>query len=1220
MALDSSINSSITEYVESMSMDVETTLKSIDLTLKAIARSDGMLISQASLQDMSQQLSSDTAASRARARAATKDQQGKSKANAYDRGDFKFDTNDIRRRGKISAGKFFDEVTDSLEDAFKDALFGSAHPFQDALKEPLAGFAKSIGSNMQDLSKDLGKKLGQQIGNAFKDNPIGQQLQREWQGIGNFLASKGINYMGKASSFLNDPQSLSRMINGKNAGSGINQHPEEDQQQSRSSNLADKGMDYAKDLLKKSGKGEGEFTGEASKLAEESIDDVAKAASDAEGSLSGITQAAGESAEGLAQLPATTAGATGEVAALGTEAAAAGEGAAAAAVAFPEVTLALVAAAIALEAFSEAVGPAIEGIKSMWEATKNAGTRIQSQNSKNLELYRNRIKQDIESMATAPFEIMKDAANSALQTWDAVLQTVTATQGYDKAGLQDLWSSYADRLESEGLSSVISSADMMSNLESVLKSGLSGSVAEEFAYMATVLNNAIPTQDFFQYASTYASIAANAIKNGASQEDAIQAANDELESFASNLLYASRQIAGGFSTSLQNSASLFEDAAKIAVASRTGELSEISGVLTSVSALVGSIAPDLANGVVDAVVQAATGGNSTTLTALRSMTSAGASNTAFLKALSEDPQKVFTELFTNLANMQSMSSDNYMEVAEALSSVFGMSMDTFARVDFQYLADAISAMNVNNKSLQENMEMLSSGQTTLTSAQMRMQKINEYMLDEGLSYVLDNEVARSVQEHMWSEQLNRELMENTFAVDIQGAALEFLQGICETIQNILNFLDPGSWIRSVSSVALTAIEAATLNDDLAKIIDQGKVGGGNETSYTNLISGNKDLKLVDSYLGLMGLTTTAAGSAVSNILDFMQHANASTLVMESGVFTPSTTASGSVGKQSALYGASNAANRYYKWGTITKSASSVASSGDWRTSEGYSPIWTAQEQLAQVSQQKVQDFLDSMENYAADMAAATASGSSSSKAIAKAREAAEHLFLTQEELEDLVLNADIEEPEMSFDKWLGSATGYGISNLGQVLSDYGLTMTDVQTKFQQYQTQASSKAEHARQLHEVQFWENVEAYNNDYFPNHFENEFLRTEWMLNWEMLYMTPIRDDLHQLLTDWEDYYIHHTAYTDATKSAFEDAIDLANKEKDETGDSVLALAKALTENSNWLQENQELLKDPVVHANVLLSQILVVTEAIMQQNNGTSTNAIPTSLLSMGTGGNY
>ena len=89
-----------------------------------------------------------------------------------------------------------------------------------------------------------------------------------------------------------------------------------------------------------------------------------------------------------------------------------------------------------------------------------------------------------------------------------------------------------------------------------------------------------------------------------------------------------------------------------------------------------------------------------------------------------------------------------MEVAESLSSIFGISMDAFARVDFNYLADAIASMNVNDAALLENMDLLASGETTTSAEEMRMRQINQYMIDEGLSYVLDNEVARSIQEHM----------------------------------------------------------------------------------------------------------------------------------------------------------------------------------------------------------------------------------------------------------------------------------------------------------------------------------------------------------------------------------------------------------------------------------------------------------------------------------------
>lgn len=1208
---DNSVNSSIVDYIETMSMSTEDTLKSIYLTLEAITKGDGLMISQASLQDMARQMQVEDRRSSRTSSDNRTTQTARERRSDFDNS--RSNRNDFKRSSQVNAKKFMDDLTDSMEEAFTKELFGSKNPFKDALSKPLNDFAKSLGTDINGLSKEVGKRLGQQVGNAFKNNPIGERLTQEWKGIGDALTARGTQMLKSGSSFLNDPNALSKMLN-RNATSAAQQAASSSASSVTSTIERVTGEEFPP----------GSVIPGVDDIADMSMDAV-RTVVDTADSTSTALSVVGET------LPAVTGQAGSAIAEVG------GQALQLATTGFPWLSVALVAGAIALDKFTDCFGPAIEGFKSFGKSLANAANRTQSQNSKNLELYKQRVKDDVESMIKAPFDILQEAANKALSTWDAVLTTVTATQGYDKAGVQTLWGSYAQRLKDEGLASVISSADMMSNLENVLKSGLSGTVAEEFAYIATVLNNAIPTQDFFQYAETYASLAANAIKNGASEQEAISTANAELESFASNLLYAGRQISGGFSTSLQNGSKLFEDAAKIALTSRTGDVTTISGVLTSVSALVGSIAPDLATDIVGNVVQAATGGNASTLTALRSMTSAGASNSAFLRALAEDPKTLFAEMFSNLANLQNMSSDNYMEVAEALSGVFGISMDAFARVDFQYLADAISKMNVNNSSLSENLALLSSGETTLTSEQQRMQQVNEYMLDEGLSYVLDNEVARSIQEHMWQEQIAREIEETKFAVELQGGALDFLQGISQTIQNILDFLNPLSWMKKAENVALTAIESAALSKDVADIVEANKVGKGNITAYKNLLTGNEDLNLIGSYSELIGLGQSAfqgTSDLLHSLTDNRTFSAVGALADVANALVGSSI--GSIGKASALMGATNAGNRYYKWGTVTKSASAAAaSSGDWRTSESYDAIWNAQDEIEKVAQDKVQEFLDSMSSYTSDIAAAGSSSSSASKSIVSARNASSSGFLTQSELENLVMNATADQVAGSYEDWVKSAADYGITNLGQVLSDYGLTEGEIQSKFTQSEAQATAKAEQARKLHEVQFWENVETFNNDYFPNEYLDgflrneyvdeflrteyidEFLRTEWMLNWEVMYMTPIRDDLHQLLTDWEDYYIHHTAYTDATKSAFEDAIDLANTEKDQTGDSVLALAKALTENSNWMQENQELLKDPVVHANVLLSQILVVTEAIMQQNNGSGMNSIPTTLMGLGTG---
>lgn len=90
------------------------------------------------------------------------------------------------------------------------------------------------------------------------------------------------------------------------------------------------------------------------------------------------------------------------------------------------------------------------------------------------------------------------------------------------------------------------------------------------------------------------------------------------------------------------------------------------------------------------------------------------------------------------------------------------------------------------------------------------------------------------------------------------------------------------------------------------------------------------------------------------------------------------------------------------------------------------------------------------------------------------------------------------------------------------------------------------------------------------------------------------------------WVDYYVNHTAYSKETLKAY-DVAGIRNAERKENGDAVLALAKALTSNAVDL-------KDPAVQTNVLLSKILLVAEAIMQQNNTTGGLALGDNLAAL------
>ena len=1419
----SSPGDSIARYFETATMDSEGALKSIKMKLDSITSQDGILISQSSLKDLAQQeaFAAGRESSRPSSRSSTA-----SNRNASGRGrsddNYARERDEARNTGRRRGKSFFDDVTDSFEEEFKKALFGSSNTIKNSIDQAIAGFAKELGTNVDGLGKTVGEMLGKRIGDSFKKSPIGDRLSREWQFIGDQFSNISADLASRAAKWLKQ---------GQNSESG--------------------GLS-ADDIVDTSA----------------TITDLASGAREFVGNLGRAGEGAATASTEIAAVGQTAARAGTSLAVAGEGAAAAGEGAAAAGAAFPVLTVALIAGAIVIDKFTETFGPAIEGFKAYAGAMKEAGNYVQSQNKKNIEYYNARVKEDYNTIVRKPFELLAEAAESAASTWDAVLRTVSATQGYDKAGVQELWKRYAERLQEEGLDKVVSSSDIMSSLESVLKQGLSGKVAEEFAFIATKLNSAIPTEDFFQYASTYASIAANAVKNGASQEEALKIANSELGSFASNLLYASRELSGGFSTKLTNAASLFEESTKIAMTSRTGDISNISGVLTSVAATVGAIAPDLADGIVTAVTSAAMGGNSSNLTALRSLAGVGASNSVFLQELAKNPQKIFSTLFTNLAGMQGMSKDNYMEVAEALSGVFGISMDAFARVDFAYLADSINSMQLNDKSLEQNMQALVTGQTTTNEEQLKMQQVNQYMIDEGLAYVLDNEVARSIQQHMWDEQMKRELQETEYAVNIQGDALEFLQGIKDTADNIRNFLNPVSWFKKAGNMVMQTVKAEAMQKDLATIVEQGKVGNGNATAFSNLTANSpKDLSLTHSYVELMGAQSSVkAVDAVMKGFNTVTHqtVDSASKVIDSvnNVVSGIANAFGfgsSGGGGGASFGSSKSK---YNFNMVGKSA--TASSGSWaartrqpalkaiQTSAGdelgkgvyytydkegnkvanpskldfsttdinklisgyvnesmaqsekleagvkeayntaknsrstrkqaeseaekianeakndakvreakYKEIYKKLESAALIEKRLqeeekkiIQNAIDSgaevtttpdgntvlknkvsseewdevytdkkgnlkertvvysMEDIAdttqlsalaakaskwsasqgdwsdkIDVFRQMVNGSSSggtnelvTEAASTASEVAEAVIpsiqLSEDDLAKLreqaneQANAAMEEiykstkasalkselekgfdikksylsgetiqkslseaittaaKDKNFDQnrtfegfvgQLASQMGPGATaeDVYAYLSDYGYTAADLENMYAARESEATAQKEHAKEMQEAQLWEDLQLFIDGYFPVDFVEKFLTADWKLKWENDFLTPIRDDLKTFLKEWKNYYIHHTAYGEETRQAYQTAAEVAKKEKSGTGNAVLALAEALTKDTIWKQENSEKMNDPVLQANTLLAQILLVTEAIRNQTNETSVVSIPTALSSLGLG---
>lgn len=893
---------------------------------------------------------------------------------------------------------------------------------------------------------------------------------------------------------------------------------------------------------------------------------------------------------------------------------------------------------IALAALDYALEPVMEGLEGIGQALKGIiGTsrRQDEEEARRVENQKARIKADQEALVNLQFQIIQDAAKKVEDVWDSVLATVNMSQGYTKESMQDLMSQYAQRLRDEGLSSVVSAADISDNLAKVVQGGLSGQAAEEFAYIATILSNAMPNQDWFGMASDYATIASQAVKNGMSQQDALEYANAELETFASNVLYSSRQLAGGFSTSLSNVSDLFSDAVKIANTSRVGDAAAISGVLTAVSAVTSAISSDsVASEIVSAVTKAATGGNSSDIVALRSLAGINASNTEFLAALANNPQQVFENIFRNLGRMQTMSSSNYMEVAEGLSGIFGVSMDALAQVDFDYLANAVSQMQVNTSSLAENMALLEAGESKSNADQQRIQEINQYMIEEGLSYVLDNEAARAIQENMWAEQRANQIMENMFAVDLQGSALDLLTSICKAVGNVINILNPFSWFSKGETVNLTAMEGKAQRADLAQLLELGKVGQGNAQQFKYLTTTGQDLNLApDLVTRFGGVSQTAAvrsqieslyGNGLVNPGGALVYGSSS-----GGFFSP---AAATVGNM-AVVAKKSTGNGH--WGAIDKLNAQLDAVFGKKTTAG-----TPFSQYTWATTSK--SITSALGSYASGALTTTPNARVSNTSATQSAQKA-----TNTKFQQMIDSIDkYVSQNKSYSDWVSDSKKFGIASYQTALANAGLDETTLAGKFQEAQSKAVSERTYKREQSEDEFWERGGVFWTKFMPDYadkiyeyndsiIENQTtmignqtiqITDEQMMiaNQQMLItiltqntstLNKFFDKHKEFYASWIDYYINHSAYTRDTLSAATIA-GVQNAEKSEYGDAILGLAEALT-------SNEVNLLDPTVQQNVLLSKILLTLETIMQQGNmvssdrSTAGNSLTSTLSSLGLG---
>ena len=173
-----------------------------------------------------------------------------------------------------------------------------------------------------------------------------------------------------------------------------------------------------------------------------------------------------------------------------------------------------------------------------------------------------------------------------------------------------------------------------------------------------------------------------------------------------------------------------------------------------------------------------------------------------------------------------------------------------------------------------------------------------------------------------------------------------------------------------------------------------------------------------------------------------------------------------------------------------------------------------------------------------------------------------------------------EDTTRTYSDFADTAKKYGIADYAKAIEESGLTEEAIENKFNELQSKAGAQQKAEREKKEENFWDNSLL------------QFTKSNAWLESINSTATNIYNIFDKYLGEWEDYFIKHTVYNNAyTRDSVQKVLD-AEKESSET--AIYALADALTQN------DVSLLVDPTMQTNALLSQILKVANAILNQNN--------------------
>ena len=295
--------------------------------------------------------------------------------------------------------------------------------------------------------------------------------------------------------------------------------------------------------------------------------------------------------------------------------------------------------------------------------------------------------------------------------------------------------------------------------------------------------------------------------------------------------------------------------------------------------------------------------------------------------------------------------------------------------------------------------------------------------------------------------------------------------------------------------------------------------------------------------------------------------------------------------QTALGNMSRSFESSYTWSTISKSAASAVSNLA-KITESSSPSTNIHTVSAQTATSQTQAKLNSKLE----------------------------TMLSEDYMKDMINN------NKTFADWKSSSSNFGIANIESALEGVGLTLAQAESQFNSAMAGVAAEQENMRK-------EKWDAWRDDKSSAYFD--YMTLTWtvgttsqlatiILNQEnhMKLVTEFKDATNtnlnkiynkaeQWYKDWVKYYVEFSGYYANSGFTANDVAEIGRKEKKDQGDTVYALADALTKAGLDL-------KDPTLQTNALLAQILIVANQILQQQNSQPGNSsLVESMIGLATG---